>query len=244
MASPVVYLFQSTRPVRGATGLGGGDGADHGISIHAPRAGRDRPRRYDEPHQLISIHAPRAGRDCPLRVAVPRVLISIHAPRAGRDPPDFFQLLPCCYFNPRAPCGARQTVAVTALFHDLTFQSTRPVRGATRSSCGIYPASMNFNPRAPCGARPSMMAYASSGFLFQSTRPVRGATIPPGSPLVRTSNFNPRAPCGARRRQCFFKCADTDFNPRAPCGARPTSAFFKGIGDGFQSTRPVRGATH
>ena len=34
-------LFQSTRPVRGATPFSGGRQVGHEISIHAPRAGRD-----------------------------------------------------------------------------------------------------------------------------------------------------------------------------------------------------------
>ena len=34
-------LFQSTRPVRGATALVTAEAADRIISIHAPRAGRD-----------------------------------------------------------------------------------------------------------------------------------------------------------------------------------------------------------
>ena len=33
------------------------------ISIHAPRAGRDRTERLPAPSEGISIHAPRAGRD-------------------------------------------------------------------------------------------------------------------------------------------------------------------------------------
>ena len=56
--------FQSTRPVRGATEKLRGQNEQLRISIHAPRAGRDRNslkiigRQFD-----ISIHAPRAGRD-------------------------------------------------------------------------------------------------------------------------------------------------------------------------------------
>ena len=102
----------------------------------------------------------------------------------------------------------------------------------------------NFNPRAPCGARPSRMACATA-FMH---------------------NFNPRAPCGARRTEAprgdghrrisihaphagrdrrsqisipYFE----NFNPRAPCGAR--LQFFGSIIilEGFQSTRPMRGAT-
>ena len=123
--------FQSTRPVRGATiflllGLGA-----EVISIHAPRAGRDlaqlldaapvavfqatRPVRgataYIRSFELppdISIHAPRAGRDRAWWRCWWSRYISIHAPRAGRDliPRPLSKATP--YFNPRAPCGARQ----------------------------------------------------------------------------------------------------------------------------------------
>ena len=56
----------------------------------------------------ISIHAPRAGGDDPEPVEGWEARISIHAPRAGGD--------------------LSQT---TLTFHDSTFQSTPPVRGAT-----------------------------------------------------------------------------------------------------------------
>ena len=124
-------VFQSTRPVRGATLLEGRAGHGLGISIHAPRAGRDsrfdrlgrvypqfqstRPVRGATPRRPffrfrlgISIHAPRAGRDAAFPPPLLDRPISIHAPRAGRD------LL-------RLPHIKRHA----------KFQSTRPVRGAT-----------------------------------------------------------------------------------------------------------------
>ena len=55
--------FQSTRPVRGATLIRPLVDADAGISIHAPRAGRDWLIAYLGGVGIISIHAPRAGRD-------------------------------------------------------------------------------------------------------------------------------------------------------------------------------------
>ena len=55
------------------------------ISIHAPRAGRDKVWRDFKWRDAISIHAPRAGRDLPQQARPPRERISIHAPRAGRD---------------------------------------------------------------------------------------------------------------------------------------------------------------
>ena len=57
------------------------------------------------------------------------------------------------YFNPRAPCGARHQPPLTASF-TASFQSTRPLRGAT----------------------PAKQCRLFSG-RFQSTRPLRGATI-------------------------------------------------------------------
>ena len=58
-----------------------------GISIHAPRVGRDRPRLFGlRKVLLISINAPRVGRDG-------------HCHGRGRRGWNF---------NPRAPCGARQ----------------------------------------------------------------------------------------------------------------------------------------
>ena len=125
--------FQSTRPVRGATGAGRVEVVEAEVSIHAPRAGRDaRRRRGAEGVRRVSIHAPRAGRDStpratrswtscefqstrPVRGATVRVQpsevgreVSIHAPRAGRD-----------------------LHALISHTFSSQFQSTRPVRGAT-----------------------------------------------------------------------------------------------------------------
>ena len=78
-----------------------------------------------------------------------------------------------------------------------------------------------FNPRAPCGAR----------------------RLRPRGERKRQPCFNPRAPCGARRlsssRYLLFVC----FNPRAPCGARRWVHPCLRAPLGFQSTRPMRGAT-
>ena len=101
-------LFQSTRPIRGAT----------------------LPDLEPLPAERISIHAPHTGRDYVTDKLAPRMVISIHAPHTGRDlttwkPPDCFT-----YFNPRAPYGARRH-AIFAATRTRRFQSTRPIRGAT-----------------------------------------------------------------------------------------------------------------
>ena len=57
-------LFQSTRPVWGATISMTLTVYSHpGISIHAPRMGRDETGKESRPPRKISIHAPRMGRD-------------------------------------------------------------------------------------------------------------------------------------------------------------------------------------
>ena len=149
--------FQSTRPMRGATGeLKGGRG-DRGISIHAPHAGRDRD-------ELFQGEAPRVFQSTrPMRGATPQCLrprrlgrrISIHAPHAGRDRRDRSTTPRRRNFNPRAPCGARLKLAETEA-RSKSFQSTRPMRGAT-----------------------SLAKFSVNLETFQSTRPMRGATRRP-----------------------------------------------------------------
>ena len=81
---------------------------------------------------------------------------------------------------------------------EYVFQSTRPMRGATRDTARytvgvsvsihaphagrdiVHRLSQylykSFNPRAPCGARLRICDLLVPMFLFQSTRPMRGAT--------------------------------------------------------------------
>ena len=59
----------------------------------------------------------------------------------------------CNYFNPRTPCEVRRGRA-RLRYSSLLFQSTHPMRGATRFDfvCSVY--GLNFNPRTPCEVRP------------------------------------------------------------------------------------------
>ena len=60
----IVYAFQSTRPIRGATITVEIVSKTHSISIHAPHTGRDQSRRQQKQTlSAISIHAPHTGRD-------------------------------------------------------------------------------------------------------------------------------------------------------------------------------------
>ena len=100
--------FQSTHPLRGATGYGRSRLGRRNISIHAPLAGCDDVGRNDESQHPISIHAPLAGCDY------------------KKDPRRYSQR----YFNPRTPCGVRPNRNHRSQSRFI-FQSTHPLRGAT-----------------------------------------------------------------------------------------------------------------
>ena len=150
----MVYSFQSTHPSRGATREQGGAAGRHRISIHAPLAGCD---HYEVCHARktwwISIHAPLAGCDAFFTGAVSRDGISIHAPLAG-----------CDFVS-----GGVLTVLGI-------FQSTHPLRGATRTHPPPLTQCTDFNPRTPCGVRLEPAFTSTVAETFQSTHPLRGAT--------------------------------------------------------------------
>ena len=81
------YLFQPTRPLRGATDTGDTPSAWAKISTHAPLAGRDTVVSHDQRYSL-SFQPTR-----PLRGAT-----AVAEARVNRS----------YHFNPRAPCGARR----------------------------------------------------------------------------------------------------------------------------------------
>ena len=100
------------------------------------------------------------------------------------------------HFNPRAPCGARRNEARASVSAS-KFQSTRPMRGATRKA-----------------------AFIQCNFLFQSTRPMRGATMHTWKSLFH-SRISIHAPhAGRDKYACLIILSNLHFNPRAPCGAR------------------------
>ena len=192
-------LFQSTRPIRGATiiaaivnGL---------VSDFNPRAPYGARRGLGDDKLCVS--AFQSTR--PIRGATRRR----KSCSAG-----------CAYFNPRAPYGARRHrgdgpsggyrisihaphtgrdfAASPAIPVCMIFQSTRPIRGATSLGSITQTLVGHFNPRAPYGARLSPWATWRRRICY----------------------FNPRAPYGARRGALLHSLQLRDFNPRAPYGAR------------------------
>ncbi len=214
--------FQSTRPARGATVVQLSIRRVLSVSIHAPRAGRDRFRRRGRRTPDVSIHAPRAGRDACVYFACGRL--------QG--------------FNPRAPRGARLARDCHRRNRRKGFQSTRPARGATISPQGCSTQPRCFNPRAPRGARPCAHLTYLQRHGFQSTRPARGATLAEAKALHEIAMFQSTRPARGATGLCpRWRSPNVCFNPRAPRGARPASAVSVMPALAFQSTRPARGAT-
>ena len=181
--------------------------------------------------------------------------ISGFADRRGKDD-----------FNPRTPCGVRQSasrirtdekwISIHAPHAgcDIDFQQSRPL--------GVH-----FNPRTPCGVRRKGTGNGESGNIFQSTHPMRGATyllmdskFP--YPLFQSTHpmrgatrdikrkgakrkyFNPRTPCGVRRagrRSATHRYRISIHAPHAGCDVLPPMRSL--LRQTFQSTHPMRGAT-
>ena len=170
--------------------------------------------------------------------------ISIHAPRAGSDvcrknpcsdSKNFNPRSPCGerpwrqwkssrfnYFNPRSPCGERRGGGYAAVRPINTFQSTLPVRGATKVLRSVPESKLNFNPRSPCGERPALL---------------RGK-------LPIAIHFNPRSPCGERRLIAVPSASVMRISIHAPRAGSDAPAICPSSRQiRFQSTLPVRGAT-
>ena len=191
----------------------------------------------------ISIHAPHTGRDRSLRSRPHAYLyFNPRAPYGARPVPFVPQPQDFGNFNPRAPYGARLHQGLNATLYAL-FQSTRPIRGATRPGlCWRCP--VRFQSTRPIRGATVRHCRRTGAPAFQSTRPIRGATCKPDFHGGHFQNFNPRAPYGARRSAFTSQVSVTSISIHAPHTGRdklddnPITRFVK-----FQSTRPIRGAT-
>ena len=170
--------------MRGATMMALPSSRRANISIHAPHAGRDHHRLTGSCDMGISIHAPHAGRDSLFQILQPLLLISIHAPHAGRD-----------------------SGAVRGMRGEKIFQSTRPMRGATRFGFFGF-LWFPFQSTRPMRGATQQIHRDPGHFRFQSTRPMRGATVRQMSISAKTTIFQSTRPmrgatgiCIASRRK-------------------------------------------
>ena len=161
-------------------------------------------------------------------------------------------------------CGVRPSCSRVIMSCHI-FQSTHPLRGATRRSGGDrvlplisihaplagcdlqarqgLPAFRDFNPRTPCGVRLETRMRVSKPIKFQSTHPLRGATIT-RTPARRGHGISIHAPlAGCDFSSTRTAAAPRHFNPRTPCGVRQSTILSISRLLEFQSTHPLRGAT-
>ena len=172
-----VWKFQSTHPLRGATRNATCFSCSYLISIHAPLAGCDgSPGLYlDSDFSFQSTHPLRgATRECAASCILED--ISIHAPLAGCDGMELSERRKHFYFNPRTPCGVRR-FPLRTFPQPTAFQSTHPMRGATRL-------------RIERHRETEISIHAPHAGCDSGHSPWRN----------RCRYFNPRTPCGVRRR--------------------------------------------
>ena len=122
-------------------------------------------------------------------------------------------------FNPRSPCGERQTINFVSSINSV-FQSTLPMRGATLQ-----------------------ILIFSPSLKFQSTLPMRGATCYPFAPSAFHVHFNPRSPCGERPRIRPEFSTTLSFQSTLPMRGATSILPQSEEEIIFQSTLPMRGAT-
>ena len=190
--------FQSTLPMRGATGTHLESGRAGSISIHTPHAGSDIQQPEDRGRRGISIHTPHAGSDlwhCQKKAAC--CYFNPHSP-CGERPLLRTNSRAGSYFNPHSPCGERRyTYDLEGITMDISIHT--PHAGSDEDIPDSEECPFYFNPHSPCGERRrvsfdhaadirisihtphagsdwALYVSKSNASLFQSTLPMRGAT--------------------------------------------------------------------
>ena len=234
--------FQSTFPLRGATGRGRWHDFHRIISIHAPLAGNDSCATLSTCDCRFQSTLPLRGETfgyrehdrtlrfqstLPLRGATRSGMLTLRGsvfqstlPLRGttcahRSAPGYRG-----YFNPRSPCGERR-VAFRGSATDAQFQSTLPLRGTTRD-LSTGKTITKFQSTLPLRGATGVHRTGTAFHIFQSTLPLRGATRGPTF-LMTVLTISIHAPlAGSDRRPTARPSAMCYFNPRSPCGERPT----------------------
>ena len=162
--------------------------------------------------------------------------ISIHAPLAGRDLRALgYDPATAGYFNPRAPCGARQAAGgcqnsrpKISIHAPLAGRDEQRVLARLRGNL--------ISIHAPLAGRDVTAVQGSTFDVFISIHaPLAGRDHSRAATRPSSCDFNPRAPCGARqqkRTKIFLRFCDNrqisaDFSANHRLSKRFTSAFQK-----------------
>ena len=195
------YLFQPTRPLRGATILGLGPGPSSSRRFQPTRPLRGATVLCGGDGQWLNYFNPRAPCGARLHAAIRDVFafqISTHAPLAGRDNPcnssnedkdNKFQPTRPLRGATKSPKGSESGAG---------FQPTRPLRGATKEQ-DKQDKKREFQPTRPLrGATCSVRDRCHKYFIFQPTRPLRGATAEFLNGNARRLRISTHAPLAGR----------------------------------------------
>ena len=263
---PVLSVFQSTLPLRGATTYRQFHGRPYPISIHTPLAGSDRQILRSSTSCGISIHTPLAGSDrASSRFEVRRAYFNPHSPCGERLADSTPSKTSMTHFNPHSPCGERHdTVRHVDFINVISIHTplagsdalTRPTAACSYvisihtplagSDIGIIRIRLQrlyISIHTPLAGSDYATRQANWANEFQSTLPLRGATqrLPRCDHIRRISIHTPLA--GSDHATSTSKGNVQYFNPHSPCGERHDNNVFQGAISLFQSTPPLRGAT-
>ena len=217
-----IHGFQSTRPMRGATSDMCHKNNILTISIHAPHAGRDIKR-------LV-----RLGLEAEFQSTRP-----MRGATSGLQRQALFSI-----FQSTRPMRGATTRGGAAQEVNKIFQSTRPMRGATGTNCRSAPQRV-ISIHAPHAGRDTSPFSSSSSTLISIHAPHAGRDFVTTILLYSLFQyFNPRAPCGARPGNAGKGIIHLCISIHAPHAGRDAiRAGAHSPQSGFQSTRPMRGAT-
>ena len=170
----LVAEFQSTLPLRGATG---------------------QRHKFSNPEKFQST-LPLRGATAGMPLKLWHYNISIHAPLTGSDLCNLCPNTSCNNFNPRSPYGERQNSSGCQSLRFL-FQSTLPLRERP-VSVSTPKRVKDFNPRSPYGERRLFLGLPMIRFLISIHAPLTGSDSADRSNKTSSRDFNPRSPYGER----------------------------------------------
>ena len=143
----------------------------------------------------------------------------------------------------QAPLTGRDLISEGTASTNTTFQSTRPLRGATTVRGRSVPVLRYFNPRAPCGARRSTLRRHHQRRRISIHAPLAGRDCrwsrwPDGWYISIHAPLAGRDTAGEFRERC-----DLEFQSTRPLRGATLDKISADYTREFQSTRPLRGAT-
>ncbi len=258
------FVFQPTRPLRGATPL-----VDFGLDLvnnfnpRAPCGARPHPARrcpaqatfqptrpcgarlfcafprtrsgqYFNPRAL-------AGRDTSSRTRGQDNEISTHAPLRGAT--NFILMKGWSfYISTHAPLAGRDIRELCPQEGQNSFQPTRPCGARLSAVLTFVLMSLYFNPRALAGRDVRTMITRAFRLIISTHAPLRGAT-PLGTKVNSSFGFQPTRPLRGATAKKTHPNATVLFQPTRPCGARPDRTELSKMFTKISTHAPLRGAT-